>query len=109
MFDEIAIVDKVHRLAFVDAWRPPRNVAGDALPAIENVEFLDACLGGLGLGKAGPNNAQHCGRKTNCSIHVASPRFSVFKVPAWLLGPAYYLIVADAVQTMVISVACLPG
>ena len=33
MLDEIAIVDEVHRLAFIDTRRPPRNIAGDAFTA----------------------------------------------------------------------------
>ena len=40
VLDEIAIVDEVHRLAFVDAGRPTRDVAGDPLAAIEDVEFF---------------------------------------------------------------------
>ena len=44
VLDEIAGVDEIHRLAFVHAGRPARNVAGDALAAIDDVEFLDARL-----------------------------------------------------------------
>ncbi|HTE98695.1 MAG TPA: hypothetical protein VK621_08675, partial [Bradyrhizobium sp.] len=42
VFDQIAVVDEVHGLAFVDSGRPPRNIAGDAFTAIENIKFFDA-------------------------------------------------------------------
>ena len=45
VLDQVAVVDEIHRLADVDARRPARNVAGDALAAIEDVESLDAGLG----------------------------------------------------------------
>ena len=44
VFDEIAIVDEVHRFAFVEARRPARNITGDSLAAIEDVEFFHAGL-----------------------------------------------------------------
>ena len=42
---EVTITDEIHRLADVDAWRPARNVTGDAFAAIENIKFIDARLG----------------------------------------------------------------
>jgi hypothetical protein len=45
MFDQIATVDEVHRLAHVHAGRPARNIAGDAFTAIEDIEALDARFG----------------------------------------------------------------
>jgi hypothetical protein len=42
MLDQVAIVDEIHRFAFIDTGRPTRNIAGDALTAIENVELFDA-------------------------------------------------------------------
>src|SRR5215475_6569877 len=42
--DEVAIVDEVHRLADVDAWRPARDIASYALPAVQYVELLDPAL-----------------------------------------------------------------
>src|SRR5712672_4243302 len=47
VFDQIAVVAEVHGFAFVDSRRPPRNVAGDAFTAIENVKFFDAALARL--------------------------------------------------------------
>ena len=49
VLDQVAVVDEIHRLADVHARRPARNVAGNALAAIEEVEPLDA-LGRLGEG-----------------------------------------------------------
>src|SRR5712671_6000666 len=42
VFDQVAIVDKVHGLADIHARRPARNIARNALPAIQDVEPLDA-------------------------------------------------------------------
>src|SRR5262249_10608616 len=42
--DEIAIVDEVHGFADVDAWRPARDIASYALPAVQYVELLDHAL-----------------------------------------------------------------
>src|SRR3569833_3179493 len=44
MLDQIAIVDEVHGLAFIDAGRPARDIAGYALTAIENIQLLDTRL-----------------------------------------------------------------
>jgi hypothetical protein len=41
VLDQVAAVDEVHRLADVHPRRPARNVAGDALPAIQDVKPLD--------------------------------------------------------------------
>jgi hypothetical protein len=45
VLDQVAIVHELHGLADVDAWRPERNVAGDALATIEDVKPLDTRLG----------------------------------------------------------------
>src|SRR5438105_7370670 len=45
VMDEIAVIDEVHRLAGVDAWRPEGNVAGNSFAAIENVELIHAGFG----------------------------------------------------------------
>jgi hypothetical protein len=73
MLDQVAVVDEIHRLAFVDAGRPSRNVTGNTLTAIENVKLFDTCLRGLGQSETGAHYRQHCGPKTKCSIHAASP------------------------------------
>jgi len=44
MLDQVTVVDEGHRLAFIDAGRPARNIAGNALAAIEDVKLLDAGL-----------------------------------------------------------------
>ncbi len=66
VFDQIAIVDEVHRLAFVDTGRPARNIAGDALTAIENVEFLDTGLASLRESEIDGKNhcKKHCQQST---------------------------------------------
>src|SRR5882724_8819138 len=53
VFDQIAVVDEVHRFAFVLSRRPPRNIAGDAFTAIENIKFVDAGLARLRPGAIG--------------------------------------------------------
>src|ERR1700757_103418 len=74
MLDEIATVDEVHRLAFVDTGRPARNIAGDAFAAIENVEFFDARFAGLRMGRTAQHyRSQKCRCETNRSIHVVPP------------------------------------
>ncbi len=44
MFNQVAIVREIHGLADIDAGRPARNVAGNALAAIEDVEPLHSRL-----------------------------------------------------------------
>src|SRR5712672_1367699 len=53
VFDQIAVVDEVHRFAFVVSRRPPRNIAGDAFTAIEDLKFFDAGLARLRMGAIG--------------------------------------------------------
>ena len=50
VLDQIAIVDKIHRLANVGTRRPARNVASNPFTAIENIEPLDPRLG-LGVAR----------------------------------------------------------
>jgi len=66
VLDEVAAVDEVHRLALVDTGRPARDVAGDALPAIEDVELLDTGVRG---GEAEPAR-QHRHSKSRNPFHV---------------------------------------
>ena len=40
VLDQVTGIDEIHRLADVHAWRPARNVARDALPAIQDIEAL---------------------------------------------------------------------
>src|SRR5262245_54950662 len=47
VLDQVAVVDEVHRLADVHARRPARDIARDALAAIQDVEALDSRLAGL--------------------------------------------------------------
>src|SRR5712671_2486098 len=53
VFDQIAVVDEIHRFAFVDTRRPPRNIAGDTFTAIEDLKFYDAGLARLRMGAIG--------------------------------------------------------
>ncbi len=51
VLDQITAIDEVHRLAHVHARRPARNVANDALAAIEDVETLDPRFAALRRGR----------------------------------------------------------
>jgi hypothetical protein len=91
VFDEIAVVDEVHRFAFVDAGRPPRDIAGDAFTAIENVKFFDAWLARLRI--AGIDRQDQCQNychQTTYSTHVISPSPTAAELPADAAG--YYSI-----------------
>src|ERR1039458_3660848 len=71
--DQIAIVDEVHRLAFVDTGRPARHIAGGALPAIEDVKFFNTGLARLRVaGTHQPYDRQQRCDETNGSIHGVS-------------------------------------
>jgi hypothetical protein len=64
VFDQITAIDEVHRLPHVHARRPARNVAGDSLAAIENVETLDPRFAALRTGRCRhEQSGQHRSRR----------------------------------------------
>src|SRR5262249_47555713 len=90
------------RLAFIDARRPARNVAGNPLAAIENVELLDAGFPVLGVscGKRQHQRQQRDGQ-TGCKPHELPPRwrFLVLSYLKWKISSGAILSIRTRIRT----------